>query len=156
MDKYIPSGTKLIDSKGGNPIDIETALADKDILLLYFSAHWCPPCRAFTPELIKFYETHAESKKFEIVFVSHDSDEDQFADYFSKMPWKSFDYDSSEQLRTDLAAACGVSGIPALLVFDAKTGELLTRAGRGQVSRDPEAQEFPWKGAQEAEGCSIM
>ncbi|KAH9319325.1 hypothetical protein KI387_021094 [Taxus chinensis] len=22
---------------------------------LYFSAHWCPPCKGFTPQLIKFY-----------------------------------------------------------------------------------------------------
>ena len=21
----------------------------------YFSAHWCPPCRGFTPQLVKFY-----------------------------------------------------------------------------------------------------
>ena len=24
---------------------------------LYFSGHWCPPCRAFTPQLISTYNT---------------------------------------------------------------------------------------------------
>jgi len=28
---------------------------DSGVLGLYFSAHWCPPCRAFTPELLKEY-----------------------------------------------------------------------------------------------------
>ncbi len=32
------------------------ALAGKKIVAFYFSAHWCPPCRGFTPVLKKFYE----------------------------------------------------------------------------------------------------
>ena len=32
------------------------ALAGKQIVCFYFSAHWCPPCRHFTPILKDFYE----------------------------------------------------------------------------------------------------
>ena len=40
---------------------------------LYFSAHWCPPCRGFTPRLAKEYERmKGEGKKIEIVFISSD------------------------------------------------------------------------------------
>jgi thiol-disulfide isomerase/thioredoxin len=28
----------------------------QELVLYYFSAHWCPPCRQFTPLLKDFYE----------------------------------------------------------------------------------------------------
>ena len=31
------------------------AMAGKQALALYFSAHWCPPCRGFTPQLAEWY-----------------------------------------------------------------------------------------------------
>merc|ERR1711935_749048 len=52
-----------------------SSLKDKH-LMLYFSAHWCPPCKAFTPILSKAY-TDLKSKRddFELVFISSDQDE---------------------------------------------------------------------------------
>ena len=34
---------------------VDTSTFDDKYLMLYFSAHWCPPCKAFTPELVKVY-----------------------------------------------------------------------------------------------------
>merc|ERR1719409_357230 len=53
-------------------------LAGKDVVGLYFSAHWCPPCRGFTPQLGKFYDQIKDAKNFEIIFVSSDRDASQF------------------------------------------------------------------------------
>ena len=36
--------------------DSDEAMAGKKALALYFSAHWCPPCRGFTPQLAQWYE----------------------------------------------------------------------------------------------------
>ncbi len=56
---------------------------------LYFSAHWCPPCRAFTPKLGEAYTNLVnEGKKFEVIFISSDQDEEGFQEYFSEMPFK--------------------------------------------------------------------
>ena len=49
------SGVDLIRSDGSK-VKANEALSDKKIVALYFSAHWCPPCRGFTPVLKKFYE----------------------------------------------------------------------------------------------------
>jgi thiol-disulfide isomerase/thioredoxin len=63
-------------------------LGDLDLVGIYFSAHWCPPCRKFTPQLAEVYkEIVAAGKKFGVVFVSSDRDEESFRAYFRKMPW---------------------------------------------------------------------
>ena len=40
----------------GTKVGATEGIAGKNIVCLYFSAHWCPPCRAFTPVLKDFYE----------------------------------------------------------------------------------------------------
>ena len=48
-----------------------TALADVEAIGIYFSAHWCPPCRGFTPKLCeKYLQLKAAGKKVEMIFVS--------------------------------------------------------------------------------------
>ena len=38
---------------------------------IYFSAHWCPPCRKFTPHLVEFYkQLRGTDREFEVVFAS--------------------------------------------------------------------------------------
>jgi thiol-disulfide isomerase/thioredoxin len=63
-------------------------LLENKIVLLYFSAHWCGPCRSFTPRLADIYkEAKADASlasKFEIVFVSCDHDEDEFKGYYGE------------------------------------------------------------------------
>ena len=69
------------------------------VLGLYFSAHWCPPCRGFTPKLAEWYTkltTGPLKDKFEIVFVSSDRDEDSFDSYFDEMPWLALPYSARE------------------------------------------------------------
>ena len=49
------AGKKLLRFDGSS-VSSDEALTNKKIVAFYFSAHWCPPCKAFTPILKKFYE----------------------------------------------------------------------------------------------------
>eukprot|EP00439_Symbiodinium_sp_Y106_P069509 s1977_g11.t5 len=92
---------------------------------LYFSAHWCPPCRAFTPALKQFYESlKQEGQEVEIIFVSADKSEADFKDaveYFHNEhgDWLAVDFSAAAE-RDKLSKQFGVDGIPSLIVVDSK------------------------------------
>lgn len=60
----------------------------------FFRAHWCPPCRNFTPKLAERYKglSNEVKEKLDIVFVSLDEDQSSFDEYFNDMPWKALPY----------------------------------------------------------------
>jgi nucleoredoxin len=41
--------------RSGRLLPVREALQGKQVLAFYFSAHWCPPCRQFTPVLAQAY-----------------------------------------------------------------------------------------------------
>jgi len=120
-----------------------SALAGKEVVALYFSAHWCPPCRSFTPKLAAAYKTIAAAKPFEIVFISSDKDETQFAAYHQEMPWLALPF-AERDLKKKLSKQFKVSGIPALILLDAKTGQVLSKDGRSVIMGDTAGEQFPW------------
>jgi nucleoredoxin len=79
-------GEKLLISVDKEALTKEV-MKDKDIVLLYFSASWCPPCKRFTPTLSDFYNKHCKGNRVEIVYISSDYDVPSFAEYYNKMPW---------------------------------------------------------------------
>lgn len=64
-------------NKAGETKSIKELLSGKSHLLLYFSAHWCPPCRGFTPALAQAYN-ETTNKNVEVLFLSSDSDDSSF------------------------------------------------------------------------------
>ncbi len=112
------------------------------MVALYFSAHWCPPCRSFTPVLAKFYNNvNKTEKNLEIIFVSSDSDEKAFKAYFDTQPWISLPYDQ-KNLQT-IGKKYGVAGIPSLLIMN-RDGTVCDKNGRSAVMSDPGCIE-KWK-----------
>jgi len=111
---------------------------------LYFSAHWCPPCRAFTPGLVKFRNENAD-KDFEIVFVSMDKSRGEKKKYVKEMKMKWLTIPGANTREVDsLALQFGVQGIPALIIL-APDGSLVTPDGCEDVMMYPETALKKWK-----------
>lgn len=66
----------------GSLVSPGEAFQGKKYVLVYFAAHWCPPCQRFTPILADFYNDHSEKLNFEVLFVSSDKKEHRMMDFF--------------------------------------------------------------------------
>jgi thiol-disulfide isomerase/thioredoxin len=70
--------TLLRSGAATSSVSTAEALSGKHVGI-YFSAHWCPPCRAFTPQLVGTYsKLIKDGTDFEIVFVSMDRSQQDF------------------------------------------------------------------------------
>ena len=147
--------------EGGDSVPLETltlrdALGDAaHSVSLYFSAHWCPPCRAFTPELARMHikltdndNDNNPTLQWPVIFVSLDKTPAAFLDYFSAMPssWLAVPFED-DQLRSVLLRKLNVQGIPTLAMLDPRTAGVEAPNARASVSADPEGRVFPWRGA---------
>ena len=121
-------------------ISADSALSGKTIVCFYFSAHWCPPCRAFTPMLKDAYEEFLEeSEGLEIVFVSSDRTAEDMKNYMNESHGKWLAISHNSELGKALKTKFGVQGIPALIVCKSD-GSVLTKEGRADVQKaGPEA-----------------
>lgn len=136
----------LLEGKGSKRLSAESLAAK--YVLLYFSAHWCPPCRGFTPQLVAFYHKLKEAKgdSFELIFVSSDKNREAFNEYFNEMPWFAVPYELRE-LKDDLSEHLDVNGIPTLALLGPETAQgdrpIITTSARSNVA-DPDAiNDFP-------------
>ena len=117
-------------------------VTETKLIALYFSAHWCPPCRMFTPQLAELYKkVNKDGKKIEVIFVSSDQSQDDFNSYYGSMPWLAVQFDSES--REMLGEALEVNGIPSLFVFS-NTGKLIDRNARQTITNSGEGAIQTW------------
>ncbi|TNV75366.1 hypothetical protein FGO68_gene7670 [Halteria grandinella] len=132
-------GSADIINRAGVTVSPATALAGKKAVGLYFSAHWCPPCKAFTPILGEACND-AASDEFAMIFVSFDQSMPQFFEYFGSMPENWLAFSLSDKRREQLGQIFNVSGIPRLIILNAKTGAIINNDARAEVTqKGPEA-----------------
>eukprot|EP00592_Proboscia_alata_P021127 CAMPEP_0194403016 /NCGR_PEP_ID=MMETSP0176-20130528/1689_1 /TAXON_ID=216777 /ORGANISM="Proboscia alata, Strain PI-D3" /LENGTH=734 /DNA_ID=CAMNT_0039200657 /DNA_START=106 /DNA_END=2307 /DNA_ORIENTATION=- len=146
------SGAVLLPKDGRDVSTDDLFVGEEEgVVGLYFSAHWCPPCRMFTPKLAKCYEeVKTAGHKFSVVFVSSDSDRDAFEGYHKNMvtsagdQFLAIDYKHRE-LKDNLSEIFETRGIPALILLKSD-GTLITKEGAQRVGIGG-AEAFPWDDA---------
>ncbi len=96
------------------------AIARAEVVLLLFSAAWCPPCRGFMAVFKKFY-TEANRhprravQKLEAIYVSCDESEAEFVDHFNDIVCPCIPYgDKRNEVLKELLE---VSAIPAVFLL---------------------------------------
>jgi nucleoredoxin len=116
----------------------DESLESKKLIALYFSAHWCGPCRKFTPQLVDYYNrVAAQHPEFEIIFVSSDKSPFAMETYMreTNMPWPAIDF--QKLAGKDAIKKYAGSGIPCLVLVDG-TGKVVSDSYAGKQYRGPQ------------------
>lgn len=136
-EEMFPDG--LINAKGEK---VPVHVLEGKLVGVYFSGHWCPDCRRFSPRLITFRGLNQAD--FEVVFVSYDRSEKDFFNYMTsfKMEWPALAWKSApaEALKQKFE----VKSIPMLVVV-APNGKVITKEGVQDVTNAPETCLQAWK-----------
>merc|ERR1711963_555992 len=79
----------------GSEVDAKSALSEKDLALIYFSAKWCPRSERYTPMLKEFYEKVAK-EGVEIIFASWDNSSEEMFNNMKEShgDWLALQHDS--------------------------------------------------------------
>ncbi|EER04610.1 thioredoxin, putative [Perkinsus marinus ATCC 50983] len=157
---------KTLLTQDGTKVKADDVLAGKEKIALYFSAHWCPPCRKFTPILKEFYEEVKEEDgedKLEIIFISSDNSEEEQVEYHKedhgdwlRVPYS--DVETRDALKKEFGVCAGIekenlgiinddhkSGIPCLLVLDEDKRSVKVFDGVNDVkTMGPVAVDMKW------------
>lgn len=96
--------------------------------VFYYTASWCGPCLAYTPDLVKFYNKAKKGNDtFELVLITSDRDEDSMEDYAKdkKMPWPHLKLSKGKEFKSKFKH--GVTGIPSVIICDLE-GNIVSRS----------------------------
>lgn len=124
---------RLFQVVDGKRVDYKKPATYPKYTALYYSAHWCPPCRAFTPKLVEWYKDFkAKHDNFELVFVSSDESEKAQIEYMKEagMPWPAVKFSATSDPNFRKYAP---SGIPYLVLIGEDGKELTEKESAGKT-----------------------
>lgn len=137
-------GDDLLTHKGKRA---DLASLNGKTVALYFSASWCPPCRAFSPVLVELADDLRKSgKPFELVLVGCDQTKEKALAYMAAHKMTGYLVPPEADANRALCNRYGVRGIPALIVVDssAHTIDPSARSTVQSAHDDPDAVWAKW------------
>ena len=144
-------GSQILDKDGK---EVTIASLNGKMVGIYFSAHWCPPCRNFTPQLAQRYnEFISAGHPFEIIFVSSDRALNEYNEYYKTMPWKALEF-KAKHIKEKLEAEFSLNSIPTLVLVNGN-GKLLTTNGRNIILTTAFQDLLAYTPETKASGCVI-
>lgn len=142
-------------ARPGTGSPAEAALGGK-VVLLYFTAGWCGPCRRFCPALLDTYQKHRKlaatgkaPRDLEVVSVSWDRSADemhQYARHFG-MDWLAVPFED-RALVDELSLRYNVQSIPTVVALEVDASgravRVLSTEGRQEVERQVRGGSVEW------------
>lgn len=119
----------LVDA-AGKAVD-PAGLEDTQVFALYYGASWCGPCRAFSPDLVKFVNRVApQNPRLTAVLMSSDKTDAAMYGYMkeAQMPWLAMP--KSALVMSPALVSYTKGGIPQLVVVD-RHGQVLADSFQG-------------------------
>lgn len=126
FDEVLDSNLEILD--GRKLKRHELASKPTKHYVFYYTASWCGPCQAYTPDLVKFYNKAKEGNDtFELVLITSDRDEESMEGYAKdkKMPWPHLKLSKAKDFKSKFQH--GVTGIPSVIICDLE-GNIVSRS----------------------------
>ncbi len=128
---------KLVNLASGKKTKVDAKRPPENVLL-FFSAGWCAPCQKFSPQLVELFSKHKRDagKRFVVIWVSRDRDEAGMKAYAKQHEFPFLGVAWKELGEIPLTMAHKGSGIPHLLLLDAK-GAVVADSFDGEDYKGP-------------------
>ncbi|CAG9822922.1 unnamed protein product [Phaedon cochleariae] len=122
---------KHILTKDGQVISVCRHFKAKKILIYFFSAAWAPAIDVIARLKSLYVENLNRNTRMEIIFVSSDTDESTFNQYFAEQgPWCAIPFRSA--ICDELRWMYGITCLPQIIVIRTD-GTVITRKGKDEL-----------------------
>ncbi len=123
-------GKKYVDAKH-EEINADY-LSKVNLIGLFFTGSWCPPCEKFALELIEVYnDANAKDKILEIIQVSNEKNEKEFVDGMANKPWIAVQY--NDNFIDYLVNEFKINFLPVLIIVT-KDKNIVSDTGRRDIA----------------------
>ena len=124
-----PFGSVKLYNKAGQEHTAEQVVQGKELLAVYFGAHWVPPCRIFNNDMAKLCSSATATGKLAVVFVSYDGKPEAFTKHCDKLPQDWFHVKlEDESAIASISSALEADDLPHVAILRPNLSVVMTDA----------------------------